>query len=183
MQQWNVFTEKQKSYILALGLIVLNFLVFLIPGLRGFSFEFRPISLWITIVTLILYLIHIPLCMLLRFKKKGWIARGIFLYQFAGALAYVVFFVTYIASEGQSPITQGALDVFRWWTLWYQPFSVILSRFIGIPLKFTLGILYLILIEISGATVTAIRKDIRYEKQREEDRLYEEATKGRGGHW
>jgi hypothetical protein len=135
------------------------------------------------VISTVFFAGHIVLCIICRIKKMSWIMRGLFLYQLVGGIAYVLFFVTYIASNGGSPVTAGALDCFRWWTLWYEPAMVTLSRMIGIPLKFTMGIFYLILIDITGSTVTAIRKDIRYEKQREEDRLYEEATRGRGGHW
>ncbi len=181
--QWSSLNDKQKSYILAFGLAVVNFLVFLLSPLGDFTFENQKVSLWMAILSAILFVGHIILCIVCRFKKKLWIARGIFLYQLVGGIAYVIFFVTFIASSAGASITQSALDVFRWWTLWYEPFTVTLCRFIGIPLKFVMGILYLILIDLSGSTVTAIRKDIRYEKQREEDRRYEEATKGRGGHW
>ena len=98
-------------------------------------------------------------------------------------VAYVAFFVSYVLGGGHNSFANGALTMFRWWTLWYEPIVVTLSRLIGIPLKFTMGIFYLLLIELYGYTVTAIRKDIRYEKQREEDRAYEEATRGRGGNW
>ncbi len=181
--QWSSLNDKQKSYLAALLLAVANFLVFLLTPLRHYTFETRAISVWMAVISAILFLGHIVLCIVCRFKKKLWIVRGLFLYQLVGGIAYVIFFVTYIASSGGSSVTAGALDCFRWWTLWYEPCTVTLSRIIGIPLKFTMGIFYLILIDLSGSTVTAIRKDIRYEKQREEDRLYEEATRGRGGHW
>ena len=180
---WNSLNDKQKSYIFAFGLSIINFLVFALSPLSNFTFENQPISMWAAILSAIIFLGHIVLCIVCRFKKKLWVMRGIFLYELVGGIAYVLFFVTYIASRGGSSMTAGALDCFHWWTLWYEPFVVTLSRFIGIPLKFTMGILYLILIDLSGSTVTAIKKDIRYEKQREEDRRYEEATRGRGGHW
>ena len=183
MQKINSWTDKQKSYLLAAGLAALNILIFLIPPLTGFTFETRAIPLWLGIVSLVLFLIHIPFCILLRGKKLWWIARGIFLYEFVGGLAYAVFFLSYIIAGGHSAFSDCALSVFRWWTLAYQPIVVTLSRIIGIPLKFTMGVLYLIHSELYGYTVTAIRKDIRYEKEREEDRAYEEATRGRGGSW
>lgn len=183
MQKWNSLTDKQKSYVLALGLTAFNLLVFLIPPLTNFTFETRAIPLWLGIVSLVLFLVHIPFCVFLRWKKTGWIARGIFLYELVGGIAYVVFFLSYIILSGHSAFSDGALSLFRWWTLGYQPIIVTLSRVIGIPLKFTMGIFYLVHIELYGYTVTAIRKDIRYEKEREEDRAYEEATKGRSGHW
>lgn len=183
MQKWNSFTDKQKSYMLALALTVCNILVFLLPPLTGFTFETRAISLWLGICSLVLFLVHIPFCIVLRSKKLWWMARGIFLYEFIGGIAYVVFFLSYIICSGHTGFSDSALTVFRWWTLGYQPIVVTLSRILGVPLKFTMGILYLLHIELYGYTVTAIRKDIRYEKEREEDRLYEEATRGRGGNW
>ncbi len=183
MQQRVTLTDKQKSYLLAASLAVLNLLIFLLSPLGSYSFEDKKISLPLAIISVCLYLLHIILCIILRFQKKIWIARGLFLYQLVGAAAYIIFFVGYIAGNGQSAFFDGAYDIFRWWTLWYEPFTVTLSRLIGIPLKFTMGILYLILIELSGTTVTAIRKDLRYERERAEDRAHEEATKGRGGHW
>lgn len=183
MQKINNWTDKQKSYVLALGLTVFNILIFLIPPLTGFTFEARAIPLWLGIVSLVLFLVHIPFCIFLRAKKLWWIARGIFLYELVGGLAYVAFFLSYIICSGHTGFSDCALDLFRWWTLAYQPIVVTLSRVIGIPLKFTMGILYLLHIELYGYTVTAIRKDIRFEKEREEDRAYEEATRGRGGNW
>ncbi len=183
MQKLNSLTDKQKSYALALTLAAFNILVFLIPPFTGLTFETRAIPLWLGIVSLVVFLVHIPFCIFLRAKKLWWIARGVFLYELIGGLAYVVFFLSYIMLSGHSAFSDGALTLFRWWTLGYQPIIVTLSRIVGIPLKFTMGILYLIQIELYGYTVTAIRKDIRYEKEREEDRAYEEATRGRGGNW
>lgn len=183
MQQRISLTEKQKSYILAAVLAGLNFLVFLIPALRSYTFENRAISLLAAGISTLIFLIHIPICIFLRFHKKMWIARGIFLYQLIGALAYVIFFFGYVAGNASTAFFSACYNTFRHWTLWYEPLVVTLSRLIGIPLKFTMGILYLILIEITGSTITAIRKDIRYEREREEDRAYEEATRGRGGPW
>ena len=181
MQKWNSLTDKQKSYELALGLTAFNLLIFLIPPLTGFTFEARVIPLWLGIASLVIILLQIPFCLILRGKKLTWIARGIFLYELIGGLAYVAFFLSYVLASGHNAFSDGALTLFRWWTLGYQPIIVTLSRIIGVPLKFTMGIFYLIQIELYGYTVTAIRKDIRYEKEREEDRAYEEATRGRSG--
>ncbi|MBR5280484.1 MAG: hypothetical protein IKU26_05920 [Clostridia bacterium] len=183
MQKWNSFTDKQKSYIFALTLAALNTFIFLLPPLTGFTFETRAIPLWLGLCSLGLFLAHIPFCIFLRAQKRWWIARGIFLYELVGGLAYVAFFLSYIICSGHTGFSDGALTLFRWWTLGYQPIIVTLSRVIGVPLKFTMGVFYLLHVELYGYTVTAIRKDIRYEKEREEDRLYEEATRGRGGNW
>lgn len=183
MQKLNSLTDKQKSYVLALALAVLNITVFLIPPLTGLTFETRAIPLWLGIASLVMFLVHIPFCIFLRAKKLWWIARGVFFYELIGGIAYAVFFLSYIVLSGHSAFADSMLTLFQWWTLGYQPIIVTLSRIIGIPLKFTMGIFYLIHIELYGYTVTAIRKDIRYEKEQEEDRAYEEATRGRGGNW
>lgn len=183
MQQNTSQREKRKAWILAAALTGLNLLLFVVPMLRNYTFETRAISVSLAIGSAVLYLAHIPLCIYLRLRKKTWIARGIFFYELAGALAYIVYFFGYITGQAGTPFISVCYSLFRWWTLWYEPIMVTLSRLIGIPLKFTMGIIYLVLIEFSGSTVTAIKKDIRYEWEREEDRAYEESTRGHGGQW
>ncbi len=79
--QWSSLNDKQKSYLAALLLAVVNFLVFLLTPLRHYTFETRAISVWMAVISAILFLGHIVLCIVCRFKKKLWIVRGLFLYQ------------------------------------------------------------------------------------------------------
>lgn len=60
-------------------------------------------------------------------------------------------------------------DLFNWWSMPIQPFSIIIARFTGTKLRYIVGIVYIIITYITGVTVSAIKKDIAYEKQYAED--------------
>ncbi len=55
---------------------------------------------------------------------------------------------------------------------------IMISRFIGIPFKFTGAVLYMILAYFTASMYAATKKDIRYEENRRKEQEYIEQTKG-----
>ena len=168
-----------KTVILTVSIILLNVIAILIFGLSGADIENEYISPAAFILSLVLYLSHIPFCIILRTCRNTVISKSIFFYQLIGVISYIIFFAGYIAGQGQSNGLTSFFVVFNWWSVGYQNFMVMISRFTGIPFKFTGAILYMLLTYLTASMYAATKKDIRYEENRKKEQEYVERTKGR----
>lgn len=170
MDFFRKMTDKSKALALTLGLSAANILIVLILGLWGYSFELKGFPVFLCVISAVLLVLHIPAVIICRIKKKLWIVRGWFCYQMIGIVCFVIFFCGYVGSEGGSNGLTQFYVIFNSWTLHLQPCVVVLSRFIGIPLKYVLAIVYMVRTYITGNTYLNIKKDIRYEREMEENR-------------
>ncbi|MBO4356454.1 MAG: hypothetical protein J5850_06355 [Clostridia bacterium] len=168
-----------KTILLTVLIILLNIAAVFIFGLSDPSVENEYISPLFFIVSALLFFIHIPFCIICRANKNTILTKAIFFYQLIGVIAYIFFFAGYIAGQGSSNGLTAFFRIFDWWTVGYQDFMVMLSRFTGIPFKFTGGVLYLILTYFTASTYAATKKDIRYEENRRKEQEYIDMTKGR----
>lgn len=168
-----------KSILLAASIIVLNVIAVFIFGISKADVENSVISPLAFVLSLVLYLIHIPFCIICRINRQTVITKGIFLYQMIGVISYILFFAGYIAGQGQSNGLTGFFTIFNWWTIGFQDFMVMISRFTGIPFKFTGAVLYFIHTYFTASMYAATKKDIRYEEDRKKEQEYVELTKGR----
>ncbi len=96
-----------------------------------------------------------------------------------GVISYILFFAGYIAGQGQPNGLTGFFTIFSWWTIGFQDFMVMISRFTGIPFKFTGAVLFFIHTYFTASMYSATKKDIRYEEDRKKEQEYVERTKGR----
>ena len=168
-----------KTLLLTCLIIVLNVLAVLLFGLRNADIENSIISPAAFTLGLVLYLIHIPFCIICRAERQTVILKSVFIYQMVGVVSYVLFFAGYIAGQGQPNGLTAFFTVFGWWTTGYQNFMVMLSRFTGIPFKFTGAVLYFIHAYFTASMYSATKKDILYEENRKKEQEYIEKTKGR----
>lgn len=166
--------DNSKSYILSVILTAFNILFVLVAGLRNYTSENKAVSRPLFILSVIIVVFCFSLLIFLRIKRYLWIIKGIFIYEIIGIVCYLLFFVGYIGSQGGETQLNTFYIYFSWWTIGFEPSVLTLSRFIGIPLKFTMGIFYFLYTYFTGSAYLSVRKDISYEKRLEEDRLFEE---------
>ena len=103
----------------------------------------------------------------MRAKKMKNLAMGLFYFQLLGSLAFIIFFVAFMAGKDES--VSFISNLFKWWSMPIQPLCVTIARITGTRLWYILGISYMILTYITAITASAIKKDIKYEKQYAED--------------
>ncbi len=168
-----------KSIILAALIIVMNVLAVFIFGVSKADVENSVISPLAFTLSIILYFIHVPFCIICRISRQTVITKGIFLYQMIGVISYILFFAGFIAGQGQTNGLTGFFTIFSWWTIGFQNFMVMISRFTGIPFKFTGAVLFFIHTYFTASMYAATKKDIRYEEDRKKEQEYVERTKGR----
>ncbi len=165
----NSISDTPKSIFLAVLTGLLNVVFVLVSGQTRPSFENVYISGISFAFSLLTFAIHIAFCLFCRFSKKTIILRGVFIYQMAGAVSYILFFAGFIAGQGADNGLTAFFAIFEWWTLGYRNLFEMLSRFTGIPFKFTGGVLYLIMTYITASAFLAAKKDIRYENEKRLD--------------
>lgn len=168
-----------KSILLAALIIVMNVLAVFIFGLSKADVENSVISPLAFTLSLVLYFIHVPFCIICRISRQTAVTKGIFFYQMIGVISYILFFAGYIAGQGQPNGLTGFFTIFSWWTIGFQDFMVMISRFTGIPFKFTGAVLFFIHAYFTASMYSATKKDIRYEEDRKKEQEYVERTKGR----
>lgn len=170
---------KRRAALIAILIIILNFIAVPVFGIASVDFEKEYISIPAFILSTVLFLGHIPFCIAIRVKRAHEILLGIFFYQLVGIVCYILFFAGFIGGQGADNGLTAFYSVFSWWTAGYQNLFVMLSRFTGIPLKFTGAILYMLHSYTTAAMYAATKKDIRYEENRKADQDYVNKTKGR----
>ena len=170
---------KQKAALIAVLIVILNFLALPVFGIASVDFETGYVPVYAFILSLVLYLIHIPFTIVMRKCRRTEILLGIFFYQLVGIVCYIIFFAGFIAGQGASNGLTAFYSVFAWWSSGYSNMFVMLSRFTGIPLKFTGAILYMILTYITAMAYASTKKDIRFEADKKAEKEYIEKTKGR----
>lgn len=134
---------------------------------EDFSFEYRKVNTLLFIANILLVLLYFAFCILMRAKKMKNLAMGLFYFQLLGSLAFIIFFVAFMAGKDES--VSFISNLFKWWSLPIQPLCVTIARITGTRLWYILGISYMILTYITAITASAIKKDIKYEKQYAED--------------
>ncbi len=176
--KFSEMNQNVKVLILTVLIILLNVSAVLIFGLWNADIENEYISPLAFVLSTVLYIINIPFCIIMRVNKVTSVTKAIFFYQLIGIISYVIFFAGYIAGQGQPNGLTAFFSVFSWWTVGYQNFMIMISRFIGIPFKFTGAVLYMILAYFTASMYAATKKDIRYEENRRKEQEYIEQTKG-----
>mgnify|MGYP003296060768 CR=1 FL=1 len=64
---------------------------------ENFSFEYRKVGTLLFIANLLLLLLYFAFCMLMRLKQAKNLAMGLFYFQLLGAVAFVIYFVAFMA--------------------------------------------------------------------------------------
>lgn len=136
-------------------------------GYEDFSFEFRKVSTLLFVANIVLLVMYIAFCILMRAKKMKNLAMGLFYHQLLGFVAFVIYFVAFMA--GKEGSVMFFTNMFKWWSMALQPFCVTIARVTGTRLWYIIGITYMIFTYITAITASAIKKDIRYERQYAED--------------
>lgn len=160
----------QRKFIFFYIFTGINLIIYLIAfktGNRAFSFESQKANIGLFILSLILILAYFAFCVFMRVKKCKALSYGIFYYQLLGFIFFIITFIALMSGKENSVRVIG--DLFNWWSMPIQPFSIIIARFTGTKLRYIVGIVYIIITYITGVTVSAIKKDIAYEKQYAED--------------
>ena len=134
---------------------------------NSFTFDTRKVSWPLFFVSLALMICYFAFCILMRTKKFEALSTGLFYYQLLGSLAFFITFVAFMAGRESSVCFFS--DIFKWWSMPFEPLCVVVARFTGTRLRYIAGIIYIIITYTTGATVRAIKKDISYEKQYAED--------------
>ncbi|MBR3838272.1 MAG: hypothetical protein IKJ75_00905 [Clostridia bacterium] len=138
---------------------------------ENFSFEYRKVGTLLFIANLLLLLLYFAFCMLMRLKQAKNLAMGLFYFQLLGAVAFVIYFVAFMAGKDES--VTFFTNLFKWWSMPIQPLCITIARITGTKLWYISGILYLIITYVTAITASAIKKDIKYEKQYAEDHKHE----------
>lgn len=162
--------ENKIPLLIALALSILNILIVFCSGLHKYSFEESRFTAFQLILPAALYILYIVFCIFMRAKRYSSLAKGIFCYQLVGSAAYIIYFVNFVFN---TPFKEIPYSVFHAWTLIFDPIMVALGRVSGIRSKYLAAIFYLVLTFITGKTIIAIRKDIKYEKEYLEDHAHE----------
>ena len=151
---------------IGLSLIIINILIIFPFGLHNYSFESQASTPVAVFLSASIYIGYIIFCIFIWIKRYSTLAKGLFLYQFTGALSFAVYFICYIFGIDFQIYPY---KIFHAWTLLFEPFTVLLARISGIHVKFITALFYLLLTFITGKVVIAIKKDIEYEKKYKED--------------
>ena len=133
----------------------------------SFTFDTRKVNWPLFFISLAIMLLYFAFCILMRVKKLEALSTGLFYYQLLGSVAFIITFVAFMAGKESS--VSFFSDIFKWWSMPLEPLCVVVARFTGTRLRYISGIVYIIMTYTTGATVRAIKKDIRYEKQYAED--------------
>lgn len=177
---WKSLSDKTRAVLIAAGIAALNVLFVLIFRLNGVRIEDTNVTglqFWLSFAVCAA---HIGLCIFLRIRRLTRISLGIFIYQLIAVAAYLLFFAGHIGGQGKENGLTAFFVIFRWWTLGYQWLMVRVSWTTGIPFRYSAAIIYLILVYISLYAYSGAVRDIRYERQRAEDKAYVEAYKRKG---
>lgn len=167
------FYEKYQIPLLVCLVLSSLHLVILFLGnwYEGNAVPYNALSLTFSIL---FTLAHIAICIALRIKKSRSILRGILLYQMLGMICYVVHFILLLFGiAGKLPFF---LSFFRCWTLPYQPLATLLTPLLGVSMQLRMGILYTILVIITGKSFLGIQKDIVFEEKIAERHALEEES-------
>ncbi len=178
-QFYSNLSIKRRAALIAVLITALNFIAVPLFGIASVDFEQEYIPVAAFVLSTVLFLGHIPFCIAMRIRRVPEILLGIFFYQLIGIVCYILFFAGYIGGQGADNALTAFYSVFSWWTTGYQNLFVMLSRFTGIPLKFTGAILFMLHSYITAAMYAATKKDIRYEEEKKNQQEYVEKTKGR----
>ena len=170
---WDNADTRLRAIILALLIALLNIAAVLIFRLTSADIENAFISPFAFALSIAAF------CIGFRILKKPEILLGVFMYQMFAVLCYVLFFIGFVGSEGKESWFDGFFTVFRWWSVGYQNFMVMIARFTGIPFRFSGPIIYLFLTLLTGRAYISVRKDIRYEQTVQKEKEYVERTKNR----
>ena len=176
---WDNADTKLRAIILAVIIALLNVAAILLFGLTAADIEQAYISPLAFALSVAAVAAHIAFCIAFRILRKPEILLGVFIYQMFAVLCYVLFFIGFVGSEGKDSWFTGFFTVFRWWSIGYQDFMVMIARFTGIPFRFSGPIIYLVLTLLTGRAYISLRKDIRYEQKVQKEKEYVERTKAR----
>ncbi|MBO7406385.1 MAG: hypothetical protein J6V14_02050 [Clostridia bacterium] len=169
---WSKADIKLKAIIIALLIAILNVTAVYVFGLAKADIEAAYISPLAFALSTAAVAAHIAFCISFRIMKCPEPLLGVFFYQMFCVACYVLFFVGFVGSEGKDSWFTGFFTVFRWWTVGYQDFLVMIARFTGIPFRFSGPVIYLILTLITGRAYISVRKDIKYEETVQKEKAY-----------
>lgn len=174
IRKFSLNTDKNNIQMLitASVLILINVLLMI------FNLSLREVPFQIAKVLSIVYaIIHIVICYILRYKRKQGILKGVFLYQFIGALSFVILFVFLLTG------TEVAFfrSIFNWWSMPLEPIALLFSLGGFLPKTVIRGIVYLVHCAITGNAYNQIKKDIAFEKKIAEQKAMEEESRLRHG--
>lgn len=174
----NLNTTK-KAALISILIIVLNIAAVFASGVAYADIESETISVFSFILSGILFAVHIAFCIFMRIYKKPHVTLAVFFYQLVGVISYILFFIGFVAGQGAENGLTAFFSVFRWWTVGYQNFFIMLARFTGIPFKFSGAVLYMLLTYVTASMYAATKKDIRYEEEKKKEKEYIEKTRNR----
>lgn len=163
--------ENYKIIFISTILTLTNIIIVSIYSLLPFSFKDYHFSFALSL-SIAYSIAHIGLCLYLRFKGKGYILKGIFLYQILGALAFLFLFLFRL----------GGLQInflerfFNYWSFPQMPLAHIFSLKGYFPELIVRAITYYIYTFISGNAYLQMKKDFAFKRKMEEKRQMEEES-------
>lgn len=168
--------ENLSVIIIALALSLVNVLVVCLLSLMSFSFRDYHFAFALSL-SIIYSLMHIGLSLYLRFKQKGIILKGFFVYQLLGALSFFFFFAFKL----------GGLHIdffeylFNTWSFAQMPLAHVFSLKGYFPEYIVRAMIYYLYTFITGNAYLQIKKDLAFKQKIAEKRQMEEESFNRHG--
>lgn len=152
-----------KMLIMAACIAVVHALALLIFGLYKYIRLEIIESTYLLVISSVFLAIEIASVIFARIKRLTVFLKGLFLYKLIGVVFFVIAWGINLKTSGT---TQSFFAIaFSWFSLATQPVATLISPFVHLSIFFRRGLVFAVMTYATGAMVSGIRNEQKYEKK------------------